>query len=195
MIDHALSYLIHVLAEFFILLLLTRFYLQAGRISFKHPLGQFVLATTNWAVLPLRKVLPAVRRYDTASIVLAWLVALLMHTLLMVIAPWPPVLTSAVSIAALIAVAVLELAKMSLYLLFAATVIQALMSWMSPYNPLMPIMQGLTGPFLRTLHKIIPTIGGVDISPLILVLLIQLLLNVVVADLEPTILQYVRIMA
>ena len=195
MLDHALNYLIHVLAEFFILLLLTRFYLQAGRISFKHPLGQFVLATTNWVVLPLRKVLPAVRKYDTASLVLAWLVALLMHTLLMLIAPWPPILNSAISIAALGAVALLELIKMSLYLLFAATIIQALMSWMSPYNPLMPIMQALTGPFLRPLHRIIPTIGGVDITPLILILVVQFLLNVVVAELEPMILQYVRIMA
>ncbi len=195
MIDHALSYLIHVLAEFFYSAVADSL-LSASRSHFvqtslgpvctgHHQLGSAAPAQSTACRPPLRY------RQHRAG----WLVALLMHTLLMVIAPWPPVLTSAVSIAALIAVAVLELAKMSLYLLFAATVIQALMSWMSPYNPLMPIMQGLTGPFLRTLHKIIPTIGGVDISPLILVLLIQLLLNVVVADLEPTILQYVRIMA
>ncbi|MDR3430114.1 MULTISPECIES: YggT family protein [Silvimonas] len=195
MLSSTLEFLVRNIAEFFILLLLTRFYLQAGRVSFKHPIGQFVLATTNWIVLPVRRVIPSWRNLDMASVLLAWICAFLMHLLLLAITPWPFIFGSPLSIVALLLAAVLELVKMSLYLLFAATIGQALMSWISPYNPLMPILEGITGPFLRPLRRMIPTIGGIDITPLILILIIQLLLNVVVAGLEPIILQNVRIAA
>lgn len=82
---------------------------------------------------------------------------------------------------------------MSLYLLFAAVIGQVLMSWLAPYNPMMPTLSGLTAPFLRPIQKIIPPIGGIDIAPLILILLIQLILGVVIAELEPILLQSVKI--
>ncbi|GGP22824.1 MULTISPECIES: YggT family protein [Silvimonas] len=193
MFANALDFLIRNIAEFFILVLLTRFYLQASRVSFKHPVGQFVLALTNWIVLPVRRVVPPVRNLDTASLLLAWACAFLMHLILLAITPWPFIFGSPLSIIALMLAAVLELFKMSLYLLFAATIGQALMSWISPYNPMMPVLEGITGPFLRPLRRMIPTVGGIDITPWILILIIQLLLSVVVASLEPYILQNVRI--
>ncbi len=193
MLANALDFLIRNLAEFFILVLLIRFYLQAGRVSFKHPVGQFVLALTNWIVLPVRRVVPPWRNLDTASLLLAWVCAFLMHLILLAITPWPFIFGSPLSIVALVLAAALELFKMSLYLLFAATIGQALMSWISPYNPMMSVLEGITGPFLRPLRRMIPTVGGIDITPLILILIIQLLLGVVVASLEPYILQNVRI--
>ncbi|MBM3116669.1 YggT family protein [Jeongeupia naejangsanensis] len=193
MLTDTLNFLIRNLAEFFILLLLTRFFLQAARVSFAHPLGQFVLVLTSWAVLPVRRWIKPFRGYDTASLLLAWLTALLMHGLLLAITPWPFVFGSLTTAVALALVAVVELVKLSLYLLFAAVIGQALMSWIAPYNPLMPILNGLTGPFLKPLRRIIPPIGGVDITPLILILLIQLVLSVFVAQLEPAILQHVSV--
>jgi YggT family protein len=191
MLNSVLDFLIRNLLEFLILLLLARFYLQAAKVSFRHPLGQFVLALTNWAVLPLRKIIPAFKGYDTTSLLLALITAFVMHCLLLAITPWPFDFSSGASIVALVLTALLELIKMSLYLLFAAVIGQALMSWLSPYNPLMPTLTGLTAPFLRPIQRVIPPIGGVDISPLILILFIQLILNVVVVQLEPLILQSV----
>ncbi|QLG86948.1 YggT family protein [Chitinibacter bivalviorum] len=192
MLTSVLDFLIRNLLEFLILLLLARFYLQAAKVSFRHPLGQFVLALTNWVVLPVRKIIPPIKGYDTTSLMMAWITAFVMHSVLLAITPWPFDFSSGASIVALVLTATLELIKMSLYLLFAAVIGQALMSWLSPYNPLMPTLTGLTAPFLRPIQKIIPPIGGVDISPLLLILVIQLILNVVIAQLEPMILQSVR---
>ena len=195
MLSNTIEFLARNLIEFFILLLLARFYLQAAKVSFRHPIGQFVLALTNWAVLPIRRLLPPFKGFDTTSIALAWLCALGMHALLLAISPWPFNFAALESVLALTLIATLELVKMSLYLLFAAVIGQALMSWLSPYNPLMPILKGLTEPFLRPLQKIIPPIGGIDITPFILILLIQLLLNVFIVQMEPMILQRVVVTA
>lgn len=195
MLIDAFIFLLRSIGGLLILLFLARFYLQALRAPFRHPLGQFVLALTNWAVLPARRLLPPLRGYDTASMLLAWLTALLMHLLLLALSPWPFVFTSPLSAVALALVAVLELVRMSLYLLFAAVIGQALMSWVAPYNPLMPLLDTLTAPFLRPLRRVIPPVGGVDITPIVLLLAIQLVLSVFIARLEPAILQYISIAA
>ncbi|WP_410498948.1 YggT family protein [Chitinibacter sp. S2-10] len=192
MFNSILDFLIRNLLEFLILLLLTRFYLQAAKVSFRHPLGQFVLALTNWLVLPVRKIIPPIKGYDSTSMVMAWLIALIMHSLLLAITPWPYDFASGSSLLALALTATLELVKMSLYLLFAAVIGQVLMSWLAPYNPLMTMLTGLTAPFLRPIQKIIHPIGGIDISPLLLILAIQLCL-MIVGQLEPMILQSVKL--
>ncbi len=195
MFSQTLAFLIRNLADFFVLLLLARLYLLAAKVSFRHPLTHFVLSMTNWIVLPLRRVIPAAGRFDSTSFILAWAVAFLMHVLLLLMTPWPFILASLASLVALLIAALLELVKMSLYLLFAAVIGQALMSWLSPYNPLMPVLDALTFPFLRPLRRFIPPIGGVDITPFVLILVIQLVLNVFLAQLEPLVLQRVLIAA
>lgn len=194
-LTRALEFLIRNIADFFVLVLLARFYLLMMHVSFRHPLARFVLAMTNRIVLPLRRLVPAVGRFDTTTLLLAWLFAFLMHALLFMLAPWNAILSAPLSIVALMAAALLELVKMSLCLLFAAVIGQALMSWIAPYNPLMPVLNTLTNPFLRPLRRFIPPVGGVDITPLVLILLIQLVLNVLIAQLEPLILQSVLIAA
>lgn len=195
MFTSTLAFLIRNIADFFVLLLLTRLYLQAAKISFRHPLAHVVLSLTNWMVLPLRRLIPAAGRFDTVSFALALFLAFLMHVLLLAITPWPFILSSPLSLLALLIMALVELLKMSLCLLFAAVVGQALMSWIAPYNPLMSMLNTLTNPFLHPLRRFIPPVGGIDITPLVLILLIQLVLNVFIAQLEPLILQRVLIAA
>jgi YggT family protein len=195
LLTNTLNFLIRNLADFFILILLARFYMQAAQVSLKQPLGQFILALSNWIVLPVRRILRPVRAYDTASLVLAIFCAALMQVLLLAIAPWSFVFSSPMTLLAIAAVSLLEVIKMSLYLLFAAVLVQALLSWITPHSPLQPTLQQLTTPFLRPLRRMIPPIGGIDIAPLILLLLIQLLLNVFIAELELRILQHIKIVA
>jgi YggT family protein len=195
LLTNTLNFLIRNLADFFILILLARFYMQAAQVSLKQPLGQFILALSNWIVLPVRRILRPVRAYDTASLVLAIFCAALMQVLLLAISPWSFVFSSPMTLLAIAAVSLLEVIKMSLYLLFAAVLVQALLSWITPHSPLQPTLQQLTTPFLRPLRRMIPPIGGIDIAPLILLLLIQLLLNVFIAELELRILQHIKIVA
>jgi YggT family protein len=76
----------------------------------------------------------------------------------------------------LLSLALLELARFSLYLLIGVILIQAVISWVNPYAPLAPLFNALTGPFLRPFRRLIPPIGNVDLSPLFALVAAQLLL-------------------
>jgi YggT family protein len=195
LLTNTLNFLIRNLADFMMLILLARFYMQAAHVSMQQPLGQFILALSNWIVLPVRRIVPSLRGYDSASLLLALLTALLMHALILALAPWRFAFDSALSVLALAGASVLEVMKMSLYLLFAAVLVQALMSWVSPHHPMRYVLDKLTAPFLRPLRRFIPPVGGVDITPLILMLLIQLMLNVFIAEIELRIVQQIKIVA
>ncbi|QDQ25901.1 YggT family protein [Chitinimonas arctica] len=191
MLQEALAFLIRNLASFFILNLLLRFYLQVARAPFGHPLAQFTVKLTNFAVLPVRRLVPSVGGYDSATMLLAWFTAVLMHFILLLLSPWPLNLLAPAAMGGLMMLAVLELMKLTLYLLFGVVLVQAVMSWMNPYNPLAPLLETLSRPFLRPLRKLIPTIGGVDLSPLVLILLLQMILNFGLAPIEQRLFNYI----
>jgi YggT family protein len=183
MVTQTLIYVLETIVNLFALAALTRFYAQAFRASFRNPIAQFVVALTDWAVKPLRRILPSVMGLDTASFVVAWLTLMVLWwviLMLMQIAPgthplfWPN----------LAALALVKLLKLSLYLLIGVVIVQAVLSWVSPYHPVRPFFDTLSRPFLRPFQRVIPTIGGVDLSPLFLLILIQVLLMLPVAFLE-----------
>ncbi|QNM95959.1 YggT family protein [Chitinimonas koreensis] len=194
MLNDALAFLVRNLASFFILNLLLRFYLQVARAPFSHPLAQFTVKLTNFVVLPTRKLIPSVGGYDSATVLLAWLCALLMHVLLLLLlAPMPVNLLSSGATLGLVLLAALELFKLSFYLMFGAVLVQAVMSWVNPYNPLAPLLDRLTRPFLAPIRRLIPTIGGIDLSPLVLMLLLQMVLNFAVAPIESQLYTFVLV--
>ncbi|AXT48672.1 MULTISPECIES: YggT family protein [Chromobacterium] len=186
-----LRFLIHTLSGLFVLVLLLRFYLQVARAPFKHPLCQFVMAATNFAVLPMRKLVPAMRGYDSATMLLAWLISLLANVLVTLLSSVPEVFTFPQVWVALSLLSLLEVFKQSLTLLMGSVIVQAVLSWVSPYNPLMPVLDALTRPFLRPFRK--ANIGGVDLSPLVLFLIIQVILMLPVRMLETSFLTQLKV--
>ncbi|BBH15304.1 YggT family protein [Chromobacterium haemolyticum] len=186
-----LRFLIHTLSGLFVLVLLLRFYLQVARAPFKHPLCQFVMAATNFAVLPMRKLVPAMRGYDSATMLLAWLISLLSNVLVTLLSSVPEVFTFPQVWVALSLLSLLEVFKQSLTLLMGSVIVQAVLSWVSPYNPLMPVLDALTRPFLRPFRK--ANIGGVDLSPLVLFLIIQVILMLPVRMLETSFLTQLKV--
>ncbi|GAB3244123.1 YggT family protein [Chitinimonas naiadis] len=193
MLQEALAFLVRNLASFFILNLLLRFYLQVARAPFGHPLAQFTVKLTNFIVMPVRRVIPSVAGYDTATLLLAWLGALLMHLILLLLAPYPFDLSNPSTTLGLMALAVLELMKLTLYLMFGAILVQAVLSWVNPYNPLAPLLDKLTRPFLNPIRKLLPAIGGIDLSPFVLLLVLQMVLMFVLAPIEQRVLMYIVI--
>ncbi|MGQ5524270.1 YggT family protein [Chitinimonas sp. PSY-7] len=193
MLAEALSFLVRNLVSFFILNLLLRFYLQVARAPFGHPLAQFTVKLTNFAVLPLRKLIGSMRGYDTATLLLAWLSAIVMHFILLLLSPWPINFLTPVAAIGLMMLSLVELMKLSLYLLFATVIVQAILSWVSPYNPLTPMLEAISRPFLSPLRKVIPVIGGIDLSPLALILILQMLLQFALAPIELGVFQYIVI--
>lgn len=191
MIAETLQFLIKTLADLFVLVLLLRFYLQVARAPFKHPLSQFVMAVSNFAVLPMRKLVPSVHGYDTATLLLALLVGLLSNVLMLALNPLPYSFAAPETWLGLLCLSLLDVFRQSLYLLMGAVIVQAILSWVNPYNPLTPILDALTRPFLRPFRR--AAIGGVDLSPLILFLIIQVILMLPVRALESVFLMQLKV--
>jgi len=163
MLSQVTIFLIDTAVAFLVLLLLARFHFQWLRVPFRNPVGEFLVATTNWLVLPARRVIPGLAGMDLATLVLAWLVEALGMWAKLAIAGAEP------GAAALAAVAMVELLRLSLYILVFALIVQAVLSWVNPAAPLAWIFNAMTSPFL-------PPIGGIDLTPLVLIVLLQALM-------------------
>lgn len=148
---------------------LLRVLMQRHRISFHQPLGRFVFALTDWLVLPLRKVVPAWSAWDLSSLVSAWLVKLVQVALLWSLsvgaAPW----------ALLPLYGLLSLVQLMVSALSALVLVYAVMSWFSPNSPMYDLVSRLAEPILRPFRRAVPLIGGLDLSPLVLLLALQML--------------------
>ncbi|MBV8048396.1 MAG: YggT family protein [Paludibacterium sp.] len=192
MIFETLQFLIKTLSDLFVLVLLLRFYLQVAHAPFRHPLCQFVMAVTNFAVLPMRRVVPSFRSYDMATLLTAWFVGMIANALVLALNPLPYNFAAPQTLLALALLTVLYLFKQSLFLLMGAVIVQAVMSWINPYNPLAPILDSLTRPYLRPFRRAV--VGGVDLSPIILFLIIQVILMLPVRLLESGLLMQLKIL-
>lgn len=175
MLAQALVFLIQAVFTFFVLAFLGRFYLQVARAPFRNPFSQFLIALTNFAVLPLRRVIPGWGGLDLASLTAAWLAELVMLGLVLLINTGGMEMGLGGLVPVLLVWSLLKLLDLSLTLLFAALIVQAVLSWVNPYTPLAPVLGPLTEPFLRPVRKVLPLIGGVDLSPLVVILAIQLI--------------------
>ena len=162
--------LVDVVASFFVFMLLARFHFQWLRVGFRNPMGEFVIATTNWMVMPVRRVVPGLAGLDLSTLLLAWLVqALGLWAQAAIVGAEP-------GLGAIAAIAAVDLLRYSLYILVFSVIVQAILSWVNPYAPLAPVFDTLTRPFLRPLRRFVPPIGGVDLTPLILIVLLQVVL-------------------
>jgi YggT family protein len=189
MLRETLGFIIRNFASFLILLLLVRFYMQTARVSFNQGLGQFVIKLTNFIVLPARRLIPSIAGLDMGCLIAAWAIAFCMHWALLAMTPWPIHFLAPTSLLAIMLLALLEIFRLSLYLLFTVVVGLAILSWVNLRSPLIPLLVRLSAPFLRPLRRIMPLIGGIDISPLVLIFLVQLIQSVLVGRVEAKILQ------
>jgi len=169
----ALFFLIDAGVSFFCTLFLLRFMMQAMRVSFAGQIGDLVVALTNWAVKPLRRIIPGAGGFDWASLFAAFALQLLLSALLVVLSGRD--LSSGGDTIALMAVwfAVRSLLRLAVYILIGALILQAVLSWVNPYSPLSAPAQQLTRPLLRPIQRVIPPISGIDLSPLVAILLLQ----------------------
>jgi len=184
MLDQAAKLILDVAFGIVVYSLLIRFLMQLMRAPFRNPVGQATMALTDWIVKPLRKLLPGFRGIDWATLLAAfvlqtaWLLAL--YALL-----GRGFALSGAGIAFVLAAAALELVKTAIWILILVVIVQAVLSWVAPDGPLAGLLNALTFPFLRPLRRFIPPLGGaLDLTPLILIVLLQLVLILPVAWLE-----------
>jgi len=190
MLTDAVRFLLNIVFGLLVYAVLLRFLMQVLRAPFRNPLGQAVSALTDWAVKPVRRIVPGYRGYDWASLILAWLFQVLWLAAIFALG------TSAASgaVAGLIAVlAIVELIKAALWIIIVAVFAQAILSWVAPDGPLAGVLNAMTFPLLRPVRRVIPPLGGVlDLSPLIVIVIAQLVLIVPVAWLEQQVAQLFR---
>lgn len=174
--NQALIFLLDTFLGLFALALLLRFFLQAVRAPARNPLSQFLAALTNFVVVPVRRFVPGLRGYDLSTLLLAWLTELALVSLVLALKGYqmsPAVGAVLVGVAALAAV---NLLKMLIYIVMVAVFAQAILSWVSPRSPAMPVLMSLARPFLGMIQRRLPPVGGVDLSPLFVLIACQLLL-------------------
>jgi YggT family protein len=184
MLDRALGYLIDVVFGLFTYALLLRFVMQLLRAPFRNPVGQAVIALTDWIVKPLRRVLPGFRGIDWASLVATYLFQILWLLAYFLLFGTPFAWTGG-GIAYLLVAAIIALVKASLWLLIIVVLAQAILSWVAPDGPAAGLLNALTFPFLRPIRRVLPPIGGtLDLSPLVVIVIAQLLQITLVPWLE-----------
>jgi len=170
-----LVFLVQIIFGLYALVVMLRFLLQMVRADFYNPVSQFIVKVTSPVLNPLRKIIPSIAGKDTASVVLAWLVLTieLMLTFLIVGQGMQPLLA--------LLMAVPKLLELIINIFLFSILIQVILSWVSPgnYNPAIGVIHSLTEPLLGPARRMIPPIGGIDLSPMVVMIglyLLQMLL-------------------
>ena len=193
MLTDALRFLLNVAFGLVVYTALLRFIMQWMRAPFRNPVGQAVTVLTDWAVKPVRKILPGYGGYDWASLVVAWVLQALWLAALMAISAPVSAMLSGATAGFIAAFAVIELVKAAIWIVIVAVLVQAVLSWVAPDGPLAGVLNALTFPLLMPIRRVIPPLGGaLDLSPLIVIVLAQLVLMLPVAWLEQSVAQLFR---
>ena len=172
MITSILVLIIDTVSSFFAGLLLLRFWMQAVRVRPPLAFGQFMFRLTDWLVMPLRRLLPGLGGFDWASLFGALLIALLSIALQLIARSAP------LSAPSIILLAVLTMVHWMVYGLISLLFIEVIFSWVNPHAPIAPMVRAMNEPLMRPLRRLLPAIGGVDLSPLVAFLLLRIVLFV-----------------
>lgn len=182
MLAQAIAFVVETVFNIFILTALVRFWMQALRAPARNPLAQFTMALTDFAVKPMRRLLPGLFKLDVASLAVAWIGEVILLAILSLLQGVEIVNGAALSV--ILFLALVKLVRLTVYIVMGAVLLQALLSWVNPYHPVAPFFDALARPFLKPFQKAIPPIGGVDITPVLVLIACQLVLMLPVAWLE-----------
>lgn len=175
----ALDFVLTTLFQLYIAVMLIRFLLQYARADFYNPLSQFVVKVTTPLVRPVRRIIPGLAGLDLATLLIAYLLTVLQIALVGThISQYQiPGLIDGQSLLPLTIalVALVDIIALSIGIFIVAIIIQAISSWINPgsYNPVLGLLHSLTEPMLRPARRLLPPIGGLDLSPLLVLLALQ----------------------
>ena len=170
--QNALVFIIRTLFDLYVLTFALRLLMQWAAVDKRNPLVQFILRITNPLVIPLRRLLPSIGRIDTATVVVLLVLQILGTTLLVRIG-----CAAAPAIWQIVALAVLSVVKLTLTVFTWSLIIYVILSWVSPggHNPGAAVVAAIVEPLLAPFRRLIPLIGGLDLSPLFVLIALQAL--------------------
>ena len=177
--SNAAVFLLKTIFGLYIGAVMLRLLLQWVRADFYNPLSQAIVKVTNPLLRPLRRIIPALGRLDTASVVLMLVLQGLSTWLIHTVVGFHP------GFGGTLLIALAELLSNLIYLYLFAIIVQAAASWIAPgsYNPILTLFDSITAPLLRPIRQVLPDLGGIDFSPLVAIVLLQLALQLIVAPL------------
>ena len=147
---------------------LLRLYMRWRRMPMANPVGHFVQALSDWLVLPLQRLMPPGQQFDVVSLLAAWLLKLLQYAVLMG-------LVGLGSWSLLPVLALLGVAKLAASVATAVIIVAAVMSWMQNRTPVSDMFERLAAPLLAPVRKLVPLVGGIDLSPLLVIVALQVI--------------------
>lgn len=179
-ITSAIVFIVNAVTSLYLLVLLLRFWMPFLRADFRNPLAQGILRLTSPLVVPVRRIVPPLGRLDTATVLVAFVIQYVTVFLLLTI------VGQTAGILPIAATAVVKLVVLSINLFVYAIIIRVILSWVSQggYNPATAIIATLTEPVLRPFRRLLPPMGGFDLSPIIAIILL-LAATIVVNGFKP----------
>lgn len=175
-----LTFLVKTLIDLYIMVLLLRIWMQWTRCDFYNPFSQFIVKVTQPIIGPLRRIIPSMGPVDSASLLLAFILATLKYPLLMLIQ------AGVLAIDPMnLLVGLLTLLKAAGQLVFWVIIIRSLMSWVSQgRSPMDQVLYQLSEPLMAPIRRILPAMGGIDFSAMIVILILYMF-NYLGMDLFP----------
>lgn len=179
-VGNAGQFLIDTLLSLYIMTFMLRFLFQWARTDFYNPISQFLVKVTNPLLVPVRRIIPGLFGLDMAALLIMFLLGFLKLTLITL------VLGGAFQPATFAVYTVAQLLQLAIYIFIFTIIVQAVISWINPhnYNPVTALLYSLNEPLLRPARRILPDLGGLDLSPLLVIIILQLLLMLLVAPLK-----------
>lgn len=168
----ALIYLISTLTDLYVTAILLRLLLQWVRADFYNPLSQFLVKITNPVIIPARRLIPSIGKLDTASVVIMLLLEMLQLIIINLLSK------SEYGFQFLLLFAIQKLLIALLLTYFILIIARVIVSWIASQSrhPLIPLIYQLTEPVLRPINRLVPPLGGVDLSPLFALIALRALL-------------------
>jgi len=170
-LTNPLEFLVTTLFSLYIVAVMLRFLLGLVRADFYNPVSQFLVRITNPLLIPLRKIIPGIGKFDSAAMLLMFVLQLAAVTLILLLRGQD------ISTAILVVVTLAMLVSLLLDVYLFAIIVEVIISWMNPgsYNPVSSLLHSLTSPLLRPIRHFIPPIAGIDLSPLFAIIVLQVM--------------------
>lgn len=184
MLNNAIIFLLQAVLGLLTIAFLLRFYFQLTKVSFQNQAAQMIVSLTNFAVKPLRRIVPSIRKLDISTLMLAYFTQLILTVSVLWLKGFPLLIAGNQIWLVILGVSLIGVVSLSLSIFLYAVLLQAILSWVNPHTPIAPILNSLTYPILSFLRKYIPPAANFDLSPLAFILAAQLLLTTVLIPLE-----------
>ncbi|MGB2832743.1 MAG: YggT family protein [Methylotenera sp.] len=188
MLNNALIFLLQTLLTLLTVAFLLRFYFQLTKVSFQSQVAQLIVTLTNFAVKPIRRLVPSIGKFDLSTLLLALITQFILGIGTKWLEGFPFLIMGSRVWLALFTIAMIGVISLSITIFMYAVLIQAVLSWINPHTPIAPILNNLTNPILRLFRKFIPLAGNFDLSPLAFIISAQLLLTQILLPLEKNLL-------